>query len=140
MRIQIITPSIHSHSNAYTTDRCVASVASLGNALRGVLGLTFMRERTGYEPEPGEPKWKRQSPRVGSWSLQPPTDFTVRCQGSANFKGPACIHRLVHSAGLMWLAITAKRFVPLATQPIRLSDVGRLDLVRAEQHRRLAIR
>ena len=134
MRINTITPSIISQSIKSATGRFVASWVIVGNALRSVLSLTFMRERTGYKPEPGEPELKRYSPLVGSWCFQRQTDSSVR------LNGPACLVGLVHLARLTWLVKPATRFVLLAAQPIRLNASARLDLVRTERTRQSAIR
>ena len=116
MRSNTITHSINQGSIKSMTGRFTSRQAMVGNVLRSVLSLTFMRERLGYLPEPKGSVLKCHSPQSGSRYFEQPSDAFVRW---------------------LWplrLAITATRLVPLAAPSVRL------EAVRAERLRQAAIR
>jgi len=116
MRSNTITLSINPGSIKFVTGRFTSRLAVMGNVLRSVLSLTFMRERLGYLPEPMGSHLKCHSPRSGNRYFEQSSDAFVRWQWPLR------------------IAITATRVVPLAAPSVRL------EAVRAERFRQAATR
>jgi len=116
MRSNTITLSIISVSIKSVTDRLTVGTFGLGNAVRSVLHLTFLRDRAGYQPQPAGPGLKRHSPHDGSWCFKMQSDAMVRLPGLTRF------------------ALSAARLMPVAAHS------AAMDLVRAERLRRAPVR
>lgn len=115
MRFGTFTLSNGSASINSVAGRPTSRLAVVGNALRFILRLTFMRERLGYKPEPTGPFLECLSLPCSHWHFQRQPNGLVR------------LHGLVQSA------LGAPRLVPLT------ADVVRLETVRAVRIRRATI-